>query len=338
MPTAVNELIGHWLQQSKRRGSENVDNVITTLEESADAGAPVPFVTLICPNFEIRKKWGSRPEVMIHDSFVHDERGNLRRGYVAIEEMAAVHEAIGALGISVQHSLFIIDNAIQWQPKGSDHAIQQGTEILQRLADIRLEDRGVSKETMRVRRLSAVLPAMDRECGVDFDEHWELTSQAIWGVLERPNHSVAGLIRREVKKETRYLMDVWGVKSETEAKESLIRDQYALTATIGRLLPQLHAAAWGEQPTSRDRMILLDSILGPKEDTHNAEYALYNMPFDELDKDLPSGDGSPLGVLRVVANVALWSDRAVPTPLSGKSMHLLEDEAQRITEKGIIPD
>lgn len=334
MTTNIESLVNDWITCGNRKGNEFVNEAIAALDES---NSPSKLVTLVCPNFEISRKNGQKT-IEIHDSFIHDELGNLRRGYVAMEEISAINEGLALVGKCAQHSVVIIDNAIQWQPKGANSAIDKGVSNLQKLVEIQLENRGVNPRNVKVSRLSKLIPTMEANFGLKLNDSWERTAQAMWELVDEPNNPIAGILRRELPKESRYLQTVWGVQSDKEAKESLIRDQYALTALLGKLIPFVHAADWDQTPTPRNKHVLFDAILGPKEDPHNAEYALYNLSCTTLDKALADFENSPLPIIRAIKNVALWSERAMDAPIAGKTVEDMKRESWEITEKGLVPD
>lgn len=334
MSTNIEMLVNTWITSGQRKGSEYVDKAYSAL---AGTDSPVNLITFICPNFEIGRRNGQRT-VEIHDSFIHDELGNLRRGYAAMEEISAIHEGLMRIGRGTQHSIVIVDNAIQWQPAGADQATDNGVRNLQKLVEIQLKDRGINSDSVRVRRLSDLIPKMEADFGVDLNKIWTDTTQAMWGLVNEPNNPVAGILRRELPKETRYLQAEWRVESEEEARHSLIRDQYALTALVGRAIPLIHAVNWGIESLPREKHILVDAISGPQEDKHNAEYALYNLSCPSLDRALSELDSSPLPVVRAIRNVALWSSRAVDAPIAGKTVEKMTIESWKITESGIVLD
>lgn len=334
MTTKIESLVNSWITLGDRKGSEFVSEGIAALNES---NQPSRLVTLICPNFEISRRNGQRT-IEIHDSLIHDELGNLRRGYAAMEEVSAVHEGLALAKRETQHSVVIVDNAIQWQPRGADQAINNGVSNLQKLVELQLENRGINPKTVKVSRLSKLTPKMESDFSLNLNETWENTAQAMWELVDEPNNPIAGILRRELPKESRYLQTVWGVQSDKAAKESLIRDQYALTALLGKLIPFMHAADWDQAPIQRNKHILLDAILGPKEDSHNAEYALYNLSCPTLDKALADFDNSPLPIIRAIRNVALWSERAMDAPIASKTVEEMKTESWEITEKGLVPD
>lgn len=332
MTTKIESLVNSWITLGDRKGSECVSEGIAALNES---NQPSRLVTLICPNFEISRRNGQKT-IEIHDSFIHDELGNLRRGYAAMEEISAIHESMEER--ETQHSVVIIDNAIQWQPAGTNQAINNGVRNLQKLVELQLENRGVNPKNVKVKRLSQLIPKMEADFDINLNEAWENTTQAMWELVDEPNNPIAGILRRELPKESRYLQTVWGVQSEREAKVSLIRDQYALTAVLGRLIPLMHAADWDQHPTLRNKYVLMDAILGPREDPHNAEYSLYNLSCPKLDKALADFDNSPLPIIRAIKNVALWSQRAMDAPIASKTVEEMKTESWKITEKGLVPD
>jgi hypothetical protein len=333
----IENLIPSLIKLGGRPGSEHAEMATKQLVEARDSNSPVNAITLICPNFEIKRIKGEK-KIEIHDSFVLNDYSRLRRGFAAMEEIATIHGRITSQGARINHSLIIIDNAIQWQPEGAEKTIGDGIAILQTIANQLIPQNEDSKSGLKVEKLSTLTGKMKTELSVDFDAYWQQTSQALTEMLDKPNDQAAGIIRREVSKETRYLMEVWGVKTKEEAQESLIRDQYALTATVGRTLPQIHAANWGEKSApKRSTIILFDAINGPKEDPHNAEYAFYNLSSSELDQALAGLDNSPLPIVRIINNVALWSDRALEAPITGKTRQEIEDEALELSNAGIIP-
>lgn len=334
MTIKIESLVNDWITCGNRKGSEFVNEAIAALNESS---SPSRLVTLICPNFEISRRNGQKM-IEIHDSFIHDELGNLRRGYAAMEEISAINKGLALAGKCAQHSIVIIDNAIQWQPEGTNSAINKGVSNLQKLVEIQLKNRSVNPENVKVSRLSELIPVMEANFGLKLNSIWEHTAQAMWELLDEPNNPIAGILRRELPKESRYLQTVWGVQSDKEAKESLIRDQYALTAILGKLIPFVHAANWDQAPTTRNKHVLFDAILGPKEDPHNAEYVLYNLSCKALDKALADFDNSPLPIIRAIKNVALWSERAMDAPIAGKTVEDMKKESWGITEKGLVPD
>lgn len=318
--------------------SEHIDIAATVLETARRTGKPARIISLTCANYETLEADGVGKVPILHKELIWNERG-LRRGYVAArEELPAVLEVMAKNYIPIRHSVVLVDYGMTPQlwgktaqkylgldetqiKNGINNTVDSNVNTLRKLERHGLANRGVDADVVRAVRLTEVAKSLEKH-GVDFGGYWAAVTQAMYGLVNEPNHPVAGLIRRALKKDAPYLRQAWGMTSDQEIRTRVIDQTFALTAAVAHLLPEVEATIWDDEPVSRNELIMLDTIPGPANLGHT-EFRMYNTHLTEITGEpLP-----PIPIIRPLKNTVLFSQPAVESSITGKTLEQMAREA-----------
>jgi len=199
-----------------------------------------------------------------------------------------------------------------------DQTLTRNTSTIHQLVThgINAQDDSTSMITSKTIRLTQLVNA-------DFIQAWEEWNQLLKNCLKLQNNTWAGHIRRNLKKDAVYYQYAWGIDSEETLQKRVIDQAYGLTAVIGDWLPFLHNQAFNLHLESKQDLVMLDTIPGPKNPAHT-EFIAYNA-------DYPNGDERhKTPILRPFHNLVLLSDPAIKVPYLEKNMDTMIEEANEL--------
>lgn len=348
----IGALVSQWRKEGLRTENfEHPDAAVELLTQAAlsvdkETVQPAAIVSPLCTNYETYRLDGQRYPT-IHNEMIWQSNYGLRRGFLLLhEELPTRLAQLNAIGVPLQQVIVLVDEGMGDQLFTDRNPLAKGrnqdelrshidTIVEQNAADVAtMIQHGLQQKTIDPRvtldvsviRLSELIRIMKgNDANLDFQDHWQRWTTILKELFSAPNNRWAGLMRDEMRKDRRYITEVWGKVTETQLEKRIIDQSFALVATVAEYLHHFHNNTYQGNLQNKDQVVLLDLIPGPRNPAHR-EFEGYNLPYTD-GKNRPQ---TP--ILRPFHNLALTSEPAVPVPYLGKDLDTLQEEANKYWE------